>query len=107
MNLLCCRFYTICEALISFNFGSEILVDESRYYRQILDYFIKFLSYCFAIDKQRHAEFDGLNDDHLKMLIAGTVLLEFGLKKRRPIVRLQLNMNGIDKQTNQMLETKV
>eukprot|EP00483_Globobulimina_turgida_P004612 UN04621 len=47
MDLLCSRYFCICEALITFQFGNEILVDESRYYRDILQYFIKFISYCF------------------------------------------------------------
>ena len=107
LDLLCCRYFCICEALITFNFGNEIIVDESRYYRQILDYFIKFVSYCFEVHNHPSFEFNGLSNDHLKMLIAGTVLLEFGLKKRRPIKRLALNMNGINKAMNKLLETKL
>ena len=104
MDLLCCRYFCICESLITFHFGSEILVDESRYYRDILQYLIKFITYCLKIHNKQHTQFNGLSHDHLKLLIAGTVLLEIGLRKQKPIYRLQLNIN---KKTNKYLETKL
>eukprot|EP01083_Nonionella_stella_P098318 276453_1 len=107
VDLLCSRYFCICEALTTFEFGNEILVDESRYYRDILQYLTRFIAYCFKIHHARHSQFDGLNSDHLKLLIAGTVLLEIGLRKRQPVYRLQLNMKNITKQKNECLEKKL
>lgn len=105
IDLLCCRYFSICEALILFRFGHEILIDESRYYRDILNYFIKFIKYLFKLNKiGLHSKFHGLKNDHLKLLISATVLLEIGFKTEKPIYRLHLNVN---KESNKFLETKL
>lgn len=105
INLLCCRYFAICEALIIFRFGHEILIDESRYYRDILSYFIKFIKYLFKLNQiGLHQQFNGLSNDHLKLLISATVLLEIGLKTEKPIYRLHLNVN---KESNKFLDTKL
>eukprot|EP00485_Elphidium_margaritaceum_P009251 CAMPEP_0202691902 /NCGR_PEP_ID=MMETSP1385-20130828/6465_1 /ASSEMBLY_ACC=CAM_ASM_000861 /TAXON_ID=933848 /ORGANISM="Elphidium margaritaceum" /LENGTH=353 /DNA_ID=CAMNT_0049347363 /DNA_START=24 /DNA_END=1085 /DNA_ORIENTATION=+ len=104
MDLLCSRYFCVCEALVSFAFGDEVVVDESRYYRDILQYLIAFVTYCLQIDSVQHPQFSGLNSDHLKLLIAGTVVLEIGLRKQRPIYRLQLDIN---KNSNKYLEQQL
>ena len=94
VDLLCCRYFAICEALIIFRFGHEIIIDESRYYRDILSYFIKFIKYLLGLNQNGlHQKFNGLSNDHLKLLISATVLLEIGLKTEKPIYRLHLNFN--------------
>lgn len=104
MDLLCSRYFCICEALGTFEFANEILVDESRYYKDILSYFQKFIEYCFRIHTVQHDEFNGLNSDHLKLLLAGTVLLEIGWRSEKPVYRLHLEVN---KESNKLLETKL
>ena len=104
MDLLCSRYFCICEALGSFEFANEILVDESRYYKDILGYLQKFIEYCFRIHSVQHDEFGGLNSDHLKLLLAGTVLLEIGWRSQKPVYRLHLS---VDSENKQLLETKL
>ena len=52
----------------------------------------------------QHAEFEGLHSDHVKLLLAGTVLLEAGMRRQRPVYRLHLDVN---KENNQLLSTKL
>lgn len=106
LDLLICRFYCICEALVSYEFGAELIVDENAFYKDILKYLNNFIGYCFVMNNTKTIDdnFEGLKNEHLKLLIASIVILENGLKKSRPIIRSVID---IKYSTFQYLDSKL
>jgi len=89
VDLLVCRFFAICEQLVSTDVVAELLVRDVDGFKKIIDYLESFLEFIIRVHKARDQNsFAGLTNEHLKVLVAGTVVLCQGLTQTRPVSRL-------------------
>jgi len=89
VDVLVCRFYSICEQLVHSDVAKELLCSNEKGFRKIVNYLSSFISHLFRLHLQRETTgFCGLSSDHLKVLVAGTVVLSQGLSTARCISRL-------------------
>jgi len=89
VDLLVCRYYAICEQLVSTDAVAELLTSDVEGFEKIINYLETFLEFIIRTHGARnHNAFQGLTNEHLKVLVAGTVLLSHGLTKVRPVSRL-------------------
>jgi len=88
MNLLVCRFYAIAEALATSRIGVELLLSEDSI-GTILTQMDAFLQNVVYHQEQASPEaiFSGFKSDHLKILLAGVVLLDTWLARDHSIWR--------------------
>jgi len=91
IDLLCCRFYAMCEVLTISDATAELLAvdDKSWGMGSICRYLRSFVEHLIRLDQEKqHTGFVGLTSDHIKLLLAGAVVLSQGLSKSRAISRL-------------------
>jgi len=89
VDLLVCRFYAICEQLVNTDVVAELLVRDVEGFKKIIRYLESFLDFIIRTHGARnHNQFQGLTNEHLKVLVAGTVILSQGLTKSRAVTRL-------------------
>jgi len=89
VDLLVCRYYAICEQLVNTDVVAELLVSDVEGFKKIIRYLEGFLDFIIRTHQARsHNSFQGLTNEHLKVLVAGTVVLSQGLTTSRPVSRL-------------------
>jgi len=91
IDVLVCRFYAICEQLVTTDVTAELLCADPKGFERIIAYlenFLKFLLRLHTNQTRGVTGFSGLTSDHLKVLLAGAVVLSQGLSKSRPVGRL-------------------